>query len=77
MTYYCPHCNALNQPKQHGERVSESNSSYNSSSVTVSDDVAKNSKGSPIETASHSTSPVVAVAKATEIEKVLSDVTDS
>lgn len=77
VTYYCPHCNALNQPKQHRERVSLSNSPHNSSSASVSDDVAKNSNGSPIEAASRSTSPVVAVAKATEIEKVLSDGTDS
>lgn len=78
VTYYCPHCNALNQPKQqHSERVSESNSPLNCSSASMSDAVTKNSNSSPIETGSCSTSPVVAVAKATEIEKVLSDGTDS
>ncbi|KAL3840754.1 hypothetical protein ACJIZ3_025345 [Penstemon smallii] len=37
ITYYCPHCNALNRPKQPGELASSSNSPTTTSLTTVED----------------------------------------
>ncbi|KAH6817345.1 integral membrane metal-binding family protein [Perilla frutescens var. frutescens] len=45
ITYYCPHCHALNQPKQ-SEGVSGSNSPSRASSVVEDADVVSNAGGS-------------------------------
>ncbi|KAL0382886.1 UNVERIFIED_CONTAM: hypothetical protein Scaly_0575900 [Sesamum calycinum] len=62
VTYYCPHCHALNRPKQSGERVSGSNSPTITSS-TMEDGDAAPSAGGSVGTASNS--PVAAAAAAT------------
>ncbi|XP_057769026.1 uncharacterized protein At2g24330-like [Salvia miltiorrhiza] len=64
VTYYCPHCNALNQPK-HSERVSGSTTRSTSptmaSSVVEETDVVPNAGGSTGETIAASGSAVAAV----------------
>ncbi|KAI5660744.1 hypothetical protein M9H77_20067 [Catharanthus roseus] len=72
ITYYCPHCKALNQPKQQVGRVSESNSFHMSSSTSVvSDaDVTQNARVSLTETVSGSNSPATPAASIAEAEKV-------
>lgn len=68
------HCSALNQPKQHGERVSELDSLRMSSSTSGSDAyVAENARVSTIESASGIISPVDASARARQAKELLSE----
>ncbi|KAL3655372.1 hypothetical protein CASFOL_001158 [Castilleja foliolosa] len=65
VTYYCPHCNALNRPKQSDDRASISDSPP--TMATVDDAVVSASQGGlPAENVSRSASPV---ADATEISE--------
>ncbi|KAL0358415.1 UNVERIFIED_CONTAM: hypothetical protein Sangu_0690900 [Sesamum angustifolium] len=70
VTYYCPHCHALNRPKQSGERVSGSNSPTITSS-TMEDGDAAPSAGGSVGTASNS--PVAAAAAATATAEGVSE----
>ncbi|KAK6151722.1 hypothetical protein DH2020_014357 [Rehmannia glutinosa] len=68
VTYYCPHCNALNRSKQTDDRVSVSNSPTMTSLATVDDAVVVPSPGgSTGDKVSPSSSPVAA--DATEISE--------
>ncbi|OMO91101.1 hypothetical protein COLO4_18634 [Corchorus olitorius] len=71
ITYYCPHCHALNRPKQLEEHVSGSSSpSTNPLKAEVSVDAIRNSSG---ENVLKSSSPVRAASEIEEItEKVVS-----
>lgn len=77
VTYYCPHCSALNRPKQLDDRVSGSNSPHLSSSTSASDvEVTKNVVGSVVQRTSPTSgplSPVDAAARTTESNIVASD----
>ncbi|CAI9106114.1 OLC1v1005182C1 [Oldenlandia corymbosa var. corymbosa] len=58
VTYYCPHCSALNRPRQMDDRASGSNSPHLGSSTSVSEvEVTKNAAG-PARKTSASGSPV-------------------
>ncbi|RAL44277.1 hypothetical protein DM860_015637 [Cuscuta australis] len=48
ITYYCPHCNALNRHKQSEDRSSGSNTPGLSSSVMTDAEVSNNSSSSPV-----------------------------
>ncbi|CAH9104354.1 unnamed protein product [Cuscuta epithymum] len=48
ITYYCPHCNALNRHKQVEDRSSGSSSPSLSSSVVADSEVIKNAGASPV-----------------------------
>ncbi|KAK6156506.1 hypothetical protein DH2020_010754 [Rehmannia glutinosa] len=63
VTYYCPHCNALNRPKQPDERVSGANSPAMTSTV---EDAVPSAGGSIADKISASNSPVAAVAEIPE-----------
>ncbi|OMO61948.1 hypothetical protein CCACVL1_23130 [Corchorus capsularis] len=71
ITYYCPHCHALNRPKQLEEHVSGSSSpSMNPLKAEVSVDAIRNSSGEGVLTSS---GPVRAASEIEEItEKVVS-----
>ncbi|KAK6155530.1 hypothetical protein DH2020_009778 [Rehmannia glutinosa] len=60
VTYYCPHCNALNRPKQPDERVSGANSPAMTSTV---EDAVPSAGGSIADKISASNSPVAAVVR--------------
>ncbi|KAL3824520.1 hypothetical protein ACJIZ3_020549 [Penstemon smallii] len=74
ITYYCPHCHALNRSKQPGERASGSISPSMTSLTTVedaevvpsADGVVPSADGSTSDTTSASNSPVAAAAAAAE-----------
>ncbi|KAK6135483.1 hypothetical protein DH2020_030769 [Rehmannia glutinosa] len=63
VTYYCPHCNALNRPKQPDERVSGANSPAMTSTV---EDAVPSAGGSIADKISASNSRVAAVAEIPE-----------
>lgn len=65
VTYYCPHCQALNRPRGPGEHVSGSNSPTRASSVLEDVDVPSTG-GSIGDTISSSNSPVAAEAEISE-----------
>ncbi|KAL3530080.1 hypothetical protein ACH5RR_009402 [Cinchona calisaya] len=77
VTYYCPHCSALNRPKQLDERVSGYNSPRLSSSTPASDgEVTKNAVSPTVERTSATSSPrspVDASPRTTESDIVASD----
>lgn len=60
VSYYCPHCHALNQAKQ-SERVSGSNSPSRAPSIVEDADVVPSAGGSIGDRISESNSPVAAV----------------
>ncbi|XP_059290655.1 uncharacterized protein At2g24330-like [Lycium ferocissimum] len=61
ITYYCPHCNALNTPKQLDDSTSVSSTLNMASTTIVADaDLVKQDSGSMAERVSASSSPVVA-----------------
>ncbi|PIN05925.1 putative membrane protein [Handroanthus impetiginosus] len=63
VTYYCPHCHALNRQKQqHDERVSGLNSPTMSSSTVEEADAVPSAVGPVVDTTSASNSPVTAAA---------------
>ncbi|KAL2487652.1 hypothetical protein Fot_40944 [Forsythia ovata] len=64
ITYYCPHCNALNRPKHVDERVSGGSNSSNPTTVDNAEVVASG-RGSDVDTVSASTSPVAASVETT------------
>lgn len=76
VTYYCPHCSALNRPKQLDGRNSESNSPDMSSSTSLSDaEVTKNAVSAVVKTSATSSphSPVDAASRTAESDVVASD----
>ncbi|XP_027080890.1 uncharacterized protein At2g24330-like [Coffea arabica] len=76
VTYYCPHCSALNRPKQPDGRNSESNSPDRSSSTSNSDaEVTKNAASAVVKTSATSSphSPVDAASGTAESDIVASD----
>ncbi|PPD77413.1 hypothetical protein GOBAR_DD25654 [Gossypium barbadense] len=73
ITYYCPHCQALNKPKQPEEHVSRSSPIMDPLHSGVGDAV-KSSSGSMAEDILRSSSPVISVS---EIEKVTEKVESS
>ncbi|MCD7466010.1 hypothetical protein HAX54_002323 [Datura stramonium] len=72
-TYYCPHCNALNRPKQLTDGTSGS-SALNMASTTIAADagLVKQHNGSMAERVSASSSPAVAAAATTEDDNIVS-----
>ncbi|KAK3027843.1 hypothetical protein RJ639_041477, partial [Escallonia herrerae] len=67
ITYYCPHCNALNRPKQTEEHASDSISLIKSSSKAVDDiNISENNSRSMSEAVPASSSPVEAGAEKQE-----------
>lgn len=57
VTYYCPHCHALNRPHQ-TEHVSGANSPAPTRASSVVEDVVPNAGGSVADTISVTNSPV-------------------
>ncbi|KAI3443878.1 hypothetical protein Pfo_000543 [Paulownia fortunei] len=66
VTYYCPHCHALNRPKQPDERVSGANSPTMTSSTVEDADAVPSAGGSIGDTISAINSPVAAAAGTSE-----------
>ncbi|KAL3618038.1 hypothetical protein CASFOL_038359 [Castilleja foliolosa] len=67
VTYYCPHCNALNRPKQSDDHVSVSGSGSPPTIATVDDAVVLTSPGgSTVENDSPSSVPVADAAETSE-----------
>lgn len=77
VTYYCPHCSALNRAKHLDGRTSESNSPHMSSSASLSDaEVTKNAASAVVEKTSTASSPRSlgdAASRTTESDIVASD----
>ncbi|KAK4365909.1 hypothetical protein RND71_013789 [Anisodus tanguticus] len=73
ITYYCPHCNVLNRPKQLDDGASGS-STLNMASTTIVADtgLVKQDSGSMVERVPASSSPVVAAMATTEGENIVS-----
>ncbi|XP_057768033.1 uncharacterized protein At2g24330-like isoform X2 [Salvia miltiorrhiza] len=57
ITYYCPHCNALNRPKQADERLSGSSTPSLTSKASVVSESVPSEGGSTVDKASQSSSP--------------------
>lgn len=57
ITYYCPHCNALNRPKQADDRVSGTSTPSLTSKASVVSEAAPSEGGSTADKASQSSSP--------------------
>lgn len=71
ITYYCPHCHALNRPKQSEGHISSSSLPINPLKSEGSGDAIKNSSGSMVVATSNS--PVRAGSEIEEVaEKVVS-----
>ena len=79
ITYYCPHCHALNRPKQLEEHVSSSSSpSMNPLKSEGTGDAIKNSSGSMSEGVVTSNSPVTSGSEIEEVtEKFQKEVTSN
>ncbi|CAK9137751.1 unnamed protein product [Ilex paraguariensis] len=74
ITYYCPHCNALNRPNQLDEHASGSNTPTSSSTTVGEVTVINNAIASRSDTISESCSPVAAAVETTEeSEKIVSE----
>ncbi|KAL2318291.1 hypothetical protein Fmac_032167 [Flemingia macrophylla] len=58
ITYYCPHCHALNKPKQSDERISGLNSPNSESPKTDDGEEVKNTNVSTADTVIRNTNPV-------------------
>lgn len=70
ITYYCPHCHALNKPKQLDERISSLTSPIVESPKTDDGEAVKNASLSAAESIITSNSPVIATPTSPEIEEV-------
>ncbi|XP_009787866.1 uncharacterized protein At2g24330 [Nicotiana tabacum] len=78
VTYYCPHCNALNRPKQLDDHAFGSSTPNIASTIVVADaDLVKQDGGSTEERISASSSPVVAASATTEGDKIVSSTSSS
>ena len=58
ITYYCPHCHALNKPKQSDERISGLNSHNTQSPKTDDGEEVKNASDSAVRSVLRSDNPV-------------------
>lgn len=58
ITYYCPHCHALNKPKQSDERISGLNSHNTQSPKTDDGEEVKNASDSAVRSVIRSDNPV-------------------
>ncbi|KAG6424181.1 hypothetical protein SASPL_114594 [Salvia splendens] len=63
ITYYCPHCNALNRPKQADDRLSGTSSPSLTSKASVLSEAAPSEGGSVVDKASQSSTPPAAHAE--------------
>ncbi|CAA2996627.1 uncharacterized protein At2g24330-like [Olea europaea subsp. europaea] len=70
ITYYCPHCNALNKPKQSDQRVSGSSSPNTTTSMNVVDAEVTRSAGDSIDRIPVGNSPVAAALETSKSEKI-------
>lgn len=74
ITYYCPHCQALNKPKQLEEHVSRSSLIMNALQSEGVGNAVTNPSGSMAEDILRSSSPMIS---GSEIEKVTENVKSS
>lgn len=78
VTYYCPHCNALNRPRQLDDHASGSGTPNIACTTVVADaDLVKQDGGSTEERISASSSPVVAASATTEGDLIVSSTSSS
>ena len=63
ITYYCPHCNALNRPKQADDHLSGTSSPVLTSKASVLSEAAPSEGGSVADKASQSSTPPAAHAE--------------
>ncbi|CAI9777103.1 unnamed protein product [Fraxinus pennsylvanica] len=78
LTYYCPHCNALNKPKQPDQRVSGSSSPNSTTSMrVVNAEVTRSAGDSTIDRISAGSSPVAAALETSKSEKIASGSSDN
>ncbi|CAN4121185.1 unnamed protein product [Withania somnifera] len=77
ITYYCPHCHALNRPKQLDDRVSGTSTPNLSSTTAFADvDLVKQAGGSISDKISASGSPVATPVE-TEVDNIVSSASKS
>lgn len=69
ITYYCPHCHALNKPKQSGVPISGSNSSNMGSPKTDDGESVKNASVSASDSLIRSNEPVNASPEIKEVSE--------